>query len=255
MTTITANLKNFGVDRLRAAARNVRRSYSREKWQTHFVLSGGAILAFIGGGFVLEFFEKNQSLDITDPAFGIPFRFVTLLFGLLQLVASGFCLFTTRRTLSIWLVLWVVNSLLIYRLGMWWMNWSHPHAVVSPLAERFYLSVVMADTVMAVAAAYLSVGAGWTLLSLRLARRAEEFPKISCPSCGVHIRFAAENLGQSITCPKCRAAVTLRKPEEKLKMSCYFCQGRIEFPSHSVGEKLKCPHCNMDITLKEPVTV
>ncbi|HLX72682.1 MAG TPA: hypothetical protein VKV04_23925 [Verrucomicrobiae bacterium] len=78
---------------------------------------------------------------------------------------------------------------------------------------------------------------------------------MSCPACGVHVRFAVEDLGKNIACPNCRAPITLRKPEENLKISCYFCQGHIEFPPHALGERLKCPHCKMDITLKEPATV
>lgn len=63
--------------------------------------------------------------------------------------------------------------------------------------------------------------------------------------------FAAQNLGQIISCPHCHKATRLRKPD-LLKMSCFFCQGHIEFPPHSIGEKMPCPHCKMDITLKEP---
>ena len=74
---------------------------------------------------------------------------------------------------------------------------------------------------------------------------------MSCPVCGVHIRFDERNLGQKIPCPHCQKAITLRKLD-LLKMACFFCQEHIEFPPHAIGEKMPCPHCHMDITLKEP---
>jgi uncharacterized paraquat-inducible protein A len=76
--------------------------------------------------------------------------------------------------------------------------------------------------------------------------------KMACPACGLHIRFAAQNLGQQIPCPQCKTTVTLRRPD-LLKTVCFFCKGHIEFPTHAIGEKIPCPHCKMDITLKEPV--
>jgi hypothetical protein len=75
--------------------------------------------------------------------------------------------------------------------------------------------------------------------------------KMSCPGCGVHIKFLAKRLGERTNCPQCRTAITLRRPEN-LRMSCFFCQGHIEFPAHAIGNKLQCPHCKNDITLKEP---
>ena len=60
--------------------------------------------------------------------------------------------------------------------------------------------------------------------------------KMSCSSCGGHIKFAVQNLGQRIACPHCQTAITLRQPEN-LKMSCFFCKGHIEFPSHALGQK------------------
>ena len=252
MKTVAANLKSISVNRLVEAAGDLRRTYSLGRWAGHFVLLAGSVLAVLGTGFVAEFFARTQSLAIADPVLGIPFRFVFLGFGILQLVVSGFCLLTSRRSLSIGLVLWLVANLLIYRLEMRQAGWMHPYAFVSPLTERLFISVGTADILLAGAAAYLLVGGSGTLLALRWARRVEEFRKISCPACGVHIRFAVENTGQSISCPKCRAAVTLRKPEEDLKMSCYFCKGHIEFPPHAIGEKIKCPHCRMDITLTIP---
>jgi uncharacterized paraquat-inducible protein A len=85
----------------------------------------------------------------------------------------------------------------------------------------------------------------------RLFPPASAFEKMTCPGCGVHIRFAIQNVGQNIPCPQCQTLITLRKPD-LLKTLCFFCKGHIEFPAHAIGQKIHCPHCQMDITLKEP---
>ena len=55
--------------------------------------------------------------------------------------------------------------------------------------------------------------------------------KMICPACGGHVKFAAQNIGQQIPCPHCRAAITLRQPDENLKMTCVLCGGHVEFPA------------------------
>src|ERR1039457_245537 len=100
---------------------------------------------------------------------------------------------------------------------------------------------------------WLFVGSGSMCLWLRKHGReigAEAFLKISCPACGVDIRFDDRNLGRKIPCPHCKHAFSLRRPEN-LKRSCFFCRGHIEFPAHVIGTKMACPHCKMDIALKE----
>ncbi len=108
------------------------KTYSPEQLATLFVCSTGAILALTGGAYLLESFAKVQSLDLADPVFGLSFRWLVLFFGLLELIVAMFCLFTTRRTLSLWLILWLVAQFAIYRIGLRQMGWSHPYWGCSP---------------------------------------------------------------------------------------------------------------------------
>jgi uncharacterized paraquat-inducible protein A len=111
-------------------------------------------------------------------------------------------------------------------------------------ASGFILEMLPIYLVLGSYAAFMQLWVG------RTAGLAANSVKISCPSCGGHIKFAIQNLGQKIPCPHCQTAVTLRQPEN-LKMSCFFCKGRIEFPSHALGQKISCPHCKMEVSLKE----
>ena len=123
---------------------------------------------------------------------------------------------------------------------------------IGSLTDPLHLSGGTAGVIISFLPVYLLLGSYMALLWLWLESRkakAAKFLKMSCPACGVHIRFDERNLGRKIACPHCQAAIALHRPGN-LKMACYFCKEHIEFPSHAIGEKMPCPHCNMDITLK-----
>ena len=75
--------------------------------------------------------------------------------------------------------------------------------------------------------------------------------KMVCALCNGHIAFSAENLGQKIPCPHCKATITLMKPKN-IKTSCPSCGGHIEFPLHGLGQTIPCPHCTVPVTLQLP---
>jgi hypothetical protein len=216
-----------------------------------FVLSAGGILLLGGTVKVLDFFARPQVPDMTDPIFAMPFRQIVLLFGMAELVVACLCLFTNKRTLSLGLLAWLVANLAIYRVGLWTMGWPHPYAWVVGLVNGLDVSPRIADLIIGATSAYLLIGSIAVLWIERRMVKAANFLKMSCPSCGVHIRFAIQNVGQKISCPHCQKETTLRKPEN-LKMSCFFCKEHIEFPAHALGQKISCPHCNRGITLMEP---
>ncbi len=53
--------------------------------------------------------------------------------------------------------------------------------------------------------------------------------KMSCPGCGIHIKYPVQNLGQRIPCPNCQAMITLRKSDLLETASSYWTQ-HVEFP-------------------------
>ena len=250
MTTLSLAISKSFFDRL-TRFRERMKTISTDQFASFFVWSAGALLALTGFAYVIESFDKAQPLSMVDPVFGFSFRSVILFFGLLELGVAGFCLFTTRRMLSLCLILWIVVQWMVYRIGLWQMGWPHPYALTCIVTKGLSVSPKTADVISGVLAAFLLTGSVGMLLNLRRAKLAERFLKAACPACGIRIRFDARNMGQNVTCPNCKEGVTLRKPGDHLKMSCYFCHGHVEFPAHAIGERLKCPHCNMDITLRQ----
>jgi DNA-directed RNA polymerase subunit RPC12/RpoP len=242
----------------------------RDNSPNWFTNSAGGILALYGTTCVLGAFGKSRLMDIIpDPLFGISFRQLMLSAGIVGLTMACLCLFTNKRTLTLALIAWLVTNFLVYRIGLWTMGWHHPYAWLSGMMDGFGISPLMADGIVIVIVAYLIIG---SIIMLRAGKNGSVAPqlieaehgkqgsghpvfarflKISCISCGGHVEFPTNILGEKIPCPHCRTTIILQKTRN-LKMACAACDGHIEFPDHAIGEKIPCPHCNMDITLKEP---
>jgi len=235
-----------------------------------FATSAGGILALYGTACLLGAFGKSRLMDIIhDPLFGISFRYLVLLAGIVGLTMAFVCLFTNKKTLSLIVIAWLTTNFVAYRVGLWTMGWHHPYAWLSDMMEGLDISPLMADGIMTLVLAYMIIGSVvmlWVGKNGRLAPHLIEtdrdkkgrihpvfarFLKISCVYCGGHVEFPTNILGEKIPCPHCQATIILQK-SRNLKMACAACDGHIEFPDHAIGRKIPCPHCKMDITLKEP---
>jgi hypothetical protein len=226
------------------------------KWIRYFILLAGAILLAAALGRFLVAFGNAQVLSLPEPVLGIPLRYAVLLVGVVELAVALLCLFGKRVGLQVGCVAWLAVNYLVYRIGAHSMNAHHLATAVGSLTDPLQLTRGVTGAMVAFAPAFLLAGGSastvWLWLGNRLSNRRredEKFVKMSCPACGIHIKFEGVRLGQQIDCPKCQKSITLRR-SENLKMSCFFCAGHVEFPAHAVGEKLKCPHCHKDITLK-----
>lgn len=228
------------------------------KWVRYFVLSAGAILLVAALGRFFIAFGDAQVLSLPEPVLGIPLRYAVLLVAVIELTVAWLCLFGKRLGLQVTCVAWLAFNYAVYRIGAISMG-EHPQATaIGSLTDPLQLARGFVGMLAGFAPVCLLVGGSTSTMWLWLSRRSTnrrmkdaQSIKMSCPACGVHIRFGRERLGDQIDCPQCRKPITLRGLGS-LKMACYFCDEHIEFPSHAVGEKMKCPHCDKDITLKEP---
>jgi hypothetical protein len=225
------------------------------KWIRYFILSAGFILLVAALNRFVIAAGSAQVLALPEPMLGIPLRYAVLLVGGLELVVALICLFGKQTGLKIGWLAWLGTDYLVFQAALFWTH-CHPQATcIGSLTDPLNLSRGVIGMITGfLLPLYLILGSYAAVICLWLngrKARVAKFLKMSCPSCGIHIRFANQNIGQNIPCPHCQTAITLRKPEN-LKMSCFFCKEHIEFPAHALGEKLQCPHCHMDITLKEP---
>jgi hypothetical protein len=195
-----------------------------------------------------------------DPVTGISLRYLFWIAGGIAVLVASFCLFSERPGRSIPWVAWLATNFLIYRIGLYVEGCHSLTGFLACATYAFALPAKDASVLVDVAFGYLLIGSYGVILwhwfrsptNPLLHHSTTPFLKMACPACGLHIRFAAQNLGQQVPCPQCNTTVILRRPD-LLKTVCFFCKGHIEFPTHAIGEKIACPHCKMDITLKEPV--
>jgi predicted RNA-binding Zn-ribbon protein involved in translation (DUF1610 family) len=219
-----------------------------------FIYSAVAILLAAALERFLVAAGHAQALALPEPVLGIPLRYAVLMVGAFELVVALICLFGRQDGVQLGWLAWMATNYTVYRIGLLTMGMHHQATCIGSLTDPLHLARGTMGIIVGIMPLYLLLGSYAAVIWLWLAGRrakATKFIKMSCPSCGIHLRFDARNLGQKIPCPHCQTNITLRK-SDLLKMACFFCQEHIQFPAHAIGEKIPCPHCNMDITLKEP---
>lgn len=226
-------------------------------WTRLFVKSAGFILLTAALSRFLVAVGNSQFLSLPDPALGLPIRYTVLLIGVIELLVALICLFGKGIYLQAGWLVWLATNYVIFLIGLFWMH-CHPQVTcIGRLTDPLHLSRGFYGWITAFLPIYLVFGSYASLVWLLVTGRADvpvgqsEFAKMSCPTCGGHIKFAAENTGQRIPCPHCQMLIALQT-RGTLKMSCILCAGHIEFPVHAVGQKIACPHCDKTITLLNP---
>jgi DNA-directed RNA polymerase subunit RPC12/RpoP len=218
-----------------------------------FIISAGGIL--LGASLVrfIVALEHMQVLAVPEPLLGIPLRHTVFLVGICELVVALICLFGRSLKLQLIWLFWLLANYFTYRIILHFSG-IHPQGTcIGSLNDPLHLHEGNSAVFFGLLPYYLLfislLALCWFWRESRIAKSANQL-KMSCPTCGGHVKFAAENVGTQIPCPHCSKSLKLRR-DENLKISCFFCQGHIEFPSHALGTKIPCPHCKMDITLKE----
>ena len=136
------------------------------KLHRYFVLTAGVIFGITGIAKVISVFGTQMMLLQSDPLIGISFRHLLLLTGVVELAIACLCLFTNKHKLNTLLIAWISTSLVMYRAGLWAMNWQRPCHCLGNLTDVLHISPETADTAMKIILAYLLIGSYATLFWL-----------------------------------------------------------------------------------------
>lgn len=129
-----------------------------------FCLSAGLILLLTGLAKVLSTLGVSRMLDVADPVFGLKFRHLFMAVGLLELGAAFLILLTDLRLrLKLLLIAWLSTNFVIYRAGLWLMDWHRPCNCLGTLTEFLHIPPTGADWLMKAALGYMLFG-GYALL-------------------------------------------------------------------------------------------
>jgi hypothetical protein len=222
-----------------------------------FADSAGALLLALAAMMAIGNLAHPGLVLPGDPVLMISMRSTIWTIASLALGVALVSLLGKQIWLKTTLTLWLAFNFFVYLIAvLWYERRNGLGGHLDGLADAFGVSPNTAYWLLKIVFFYLLAGSSVSLLKLRALARpqksageAGDYLKTSCPSCGGHIRFAVQNLGQQTVCPHCQNGLTLWKPD-LLKMSCYFCKKHIEFPAHAIGQTISCPHCKMNITLK-----
>lgn len=131
------------------------------KW---LILSAGFILVTTGIAKVWSGLGNSKFLAVVDPIIGIKFGHLVLVVGLAEIVIALVCFFSKRQMLALVFVAWMSTNFVLYRLGLWWMDWRRPCSCLGNLTDALHISPQVADNIMKVVLAYLLIGSYGLLL-------------------------------------------------------------------------------------------
>jgi hypothetical protein len=123
-----------------------------------FLFTVGIILVVTGMAKIVTAFGSIKILNVRDPLFGLPFRSLLLLVGLVELVIACLCLFRKCPRLNTVLVSWLATNFVAYRFGLWFVGWKRPCPCLGNLTDMLHISPQTADTALRIILAYLLIG-------------------------------------------------------------------------------------------------
>jgi hypothetical protein len=123
-----------------------------------FILTAGVILAITGVAKVWTGLGNSKFLAVVDPIIGIKFGQLMLAVGMTEIVIALVCFFSKRQTRALGLVAWMSTNFVVYRLGLWWMDWKSPCGCLGNLTDALGIAPQTADNIMKVLLAYLLIG-------------------------------------------------------------------------------------------------
>jgi len=132
------------------------------KW---FVLCAAIILAITGIAKLWSMVGNAKVLGVADPILGIKFRYLLLATGLVELIITGVCLFEKSRGLATLLIAWLATSFVVYRLGLWWLDWKRPCGCLGNLTDALHVSPELAEGALKVILGCLLIGSYATVIA------------------------------------------------------------------------------------------
>jgi hypothetical protein len=130
------------------------------------------ILTITGIAKVWSACGSAKILVVPDPLLNIQFGHLMLAVGILELLIVLFCVCGRSKLLKIIVLTWLSSLFLVYRLGLWWIQWHRPCKCLGNLSDALPISPDIIDVIMKIAMLYLLIGS-YTTLFLILKRRAD----------------------------------------------------------------------------------
>lgn len=83
-----------------------------------------------------------------DPIFGLPFRNMFWIVGIIELAISAVCFLSKSLRLPASLVAWLATNFLLYRLGLVWIHYHEPCGCLGNLTDAIHIPSHITDKIM-----------------------------------------------------------------------------------------------------------
>ena len=123
-----------------------------------FVYSASLLLLVTALAKIISSTGKAQILQTTDPILMFPYRWVFYAVGGIELIVALICIFGKRLEFKLGLIAWLGTMFLMYRFGLWWIDWRRPCHCLGNLTDALHIPPQTADTAMKIFVGYLLAG-------------------------------------------------------------------------------------------------
>jgi hypothetical protein len=131
-----------------------------------FIYSASVLLLFTAAAKLISGFGSVRILQLSDPVFGIQFRYLFWIVGGIEAAVAVVCLFGKQAKAKVALIAWLATCFIIYRLGLNWVGYYKPCNCLGNLTDMLHISPQTADAAMKIVLGYLLVGSYATLFWL-----------------------------------------------------------------------------------------
>ncbi len=147
-----------------------------------FIITAGSILAAAGAVKLASAWSTARILDLPDPILALPFGRLMVLVGGLELLVAWRCFSGARLHPKLALVGWLSSIFLVYRFGLWFIDWNRPCGCLGSLPDALHISPHTVDQIMKYLLAYLLGGSLLVLAWLRGRDQSAEAPERRPPT-------------------------------------------------------------------------
>jgi hypothetical protein len=135
-----------------------------------FLSSAAIILLLSSAAKLYSLTTETRLLQLHDPVFDLPFRTLFALVGGWEIVCSMHCICSSNHLRSVGVVAWTSSAFLLYRIGLWVLDWRHPCGCLGSFAQTTLISDTALDLIARCLLLYLLVGSLGTLVGVLYSR-------------------------------------------------------------------------------------
>jgi hypothetical protein len=127
------------------------------KYREPFLVTAALVLVVTGLAKVLSAMGHGRILMLPDPVFGISYRHLLLLVGLVEFCIACFVFRARRRNLALLAVAWMATGFLLYRVGLSYIGGPQPCHCLGTLTDILNIPPHRADNLMKGVLAFLLI--------------------------------------------------------------------------------------------------